>query len=137
MATELLSFGAISKLYKALSPQIKQGIARDFGVDAQFLASWLHSLSYVRNVCAHHKRFWNRELAVRPRFPSRSRTWPHQVPDNARTYAVLVVLRHMLRVVSPNCEWRDRLFGLLDRHAAVPLDAMRFPDNWRALALWR
>jgi len=137
MATELLSFGAVSKLYKALHPEIRQRIAGDFRVDSQFLVSWLHVLSYVRNVCAHHKRLWNRELAVKPRFPSRSRQWPHQVPDNGRLYAVLTVLRHMLGVVSPNCQWRDRLFLLLDQHPTVSLDAMRFPASWRTLALWR
>lgn len=137
MATELLSFGAVSKLYKALHPKVRQRIAGDFRVDSQFLASWLHVLSYVRNVCAHHKRLWNREFAVKPRFPSRSREWPHQVPDNGRLYAILAMLRHLLGIVSPNCQWRDRLFLLLDQHPAVSLDAMKFPANWRTLALWR
>src|SRR5690606_17605266 len=62
-----------------------------------FLRSWLHALTYLRNVCAHHKRLWNRQFAIRPRFPSRSLAWPHQVPDNSRLYGMLVVLRHMLR----------------------------------------
>lgn len=137
MATELMSLGAVSKLYVALQPKIKQRIADDFGVDKQFLVSWLHVLSYVRNICAHHKRLWNRELAVKPKLPSRCRQWPHQVPDNGHLYAVLVVMRHMLGIVSPNCKWRERLFCLLDEHQAVPLDAMRFPANWRTLALWR
>jgi abortive infection bacteriophage resistance protein len=101
MAAELLSFGTISKLYKTgLAPAIKQRIAAAYGVDAQFLASWIHSLSYVRNVCAHHKRLWNRTLGIKPRFPSRSITWPHLVPDNARLYGTLVVLRHMLAIAS-------------------------------------
>lgn len=137
MATELLSIGTISKLYQSLEPKIRQRIAAAYGVDAQFLISWLHALTYIRNVCAHHKRLWNRQLAIRPRFPSRSLAWPHQVPDNGRLYAVLVVLQHMLRVVSPHCHWRERLFGLLAEHPNAPLEAMKFSVDWQRLALWR
>lgn len=137
MATELLSFGTVSKLYGALAPTLKQRIAAEYGVDEQFLRSWLHSLSYVRNVCAHHKRLWNRKLAICPRFPSRSMAWPHAVLDNGRFYAVIVVLRHMLSVTSPGCHWRDRLFSLMNEHRTVSIDAMRIPTDWRERRLWR
>lgn len=137
MATELLSFGTVSKLYTALAPALKQKIAAEYGVDEQFLRSWLHALTYLRNVCAHHKRLWNRQFAIRPRFPSRSLAWPHQTPDNSRLYGMLVVLRHMLVVTSPRCNWRERLWKLLDAHPAVPLDAMRIPADWRTRHLWR
>lgn len=137
MATELLSFGTVSKLYQSLDPKLRQRIASPYKVDAQFLASWLHMLTYARNVCAHHKRLWNRHLAIKPRFPSRSLAWPHQVPDNERLYAVLVVLRHMMTVNSPNSKWVERLHGLLAAHPTVPQSAMGFPGGWEKLATWR
>lgn len=138
MTTELLSFGTVSKLYKTgLAPVLKQRIATAYGVDAQFLASWIHSLSYVRNVCAHHKRLWNRQFGIKPRFPSRSLRWPHMVPDNARIYGTLVVLRHMLTIASPRCHWRDRLFDVFDAHPTVALEPMKIPVDWRSRALWR
>jgi len=137
MATELISFGTISKLYQSLQPPIRQRIASPYTVDAQFLVSWLHALTYVRNVCAHHKRLWNRQLGIRPKFPSRSLAWPNQVPDNGRLYSVLVVLRHMLRVVSPRSHWHERLFDLLEQHPNVPLEDMKFVPDWRNKVLWR
>ena len=97
----------------------------------------LADVTYLRNVCAHHKRLWNRQFAIRPRFPSRSLAWPHQVPDNSRLYGMLVVLRHMLRVASPGCQWRERLWALLDAHASVSLEAMKIPADWRGRNLWR
>ncbi|MGE4307572.1 MULTISPECIES: Abi family protein [Bacteroides] len=30
------------------------------------IASWLHSIVYIRNICAHHSRLWNKVLGVRP-----------------------------------------------------------------------
>lgn len=137
MATELLSFGTISRLFKALAPELKQRISSEYCVDEQFLASWLHALTYLRNVCAHHKRLWNRHFAIKPRFPSRSLAWPHGVPDNGRMYGMLVVLQHMLAIASPRCQWRARLFELFDVHPRVPLDSMQIPGDWRAKKLWR
>lgn len=137
MATELLSFGTMSRLYKALAPELKQRISARYAVDEQFLASWLHALTYLRNVCAHHKRLWNRQFAIRPRFPTRNLTWPHRVPDNGRLYGMLVVLQHMLSVVSPRCQWRGRLFDLFDAHPLVSLDSMQIPCDWRTRALWK
>ena len=137
MATELLSFGTVSLLYKALRPAIKRSIATEYGVSDRNLASWLHALSYIRNVCAHHKRLWNRELAVKPQFPTRSRAWPHVVQGNQRLYCILVVLQHMLKVVAPRCHWRSRLIALLGEHPNVSLAAMQIPVDWRTRGIWR
>lgn len=136
MATELLSFGSISLLYRGLSPAIKRRIATEYGISDRHLGSWLHALSYVRNVCAHHKRLWNRQLGVRPQLPTRSLSWTHHVPDNDRIYCVLVVLRHMLKVMSPRCRWRDRLFDLFDAHPNMDLTSMRIPAEWRTHKTW-
>lgn len=135
MATELLSFGSISRLYKAMQPTARQRIAATYSVDAQFLASWLHALTYLRNVCAHHKRLWNRELAIKPKIPTRKSVLG-SIPDNSRIYCMLVIIRHMLTVVSPRCHWRDRLFELFEQHPTVPLAAMRIPADWRTTAFW-
>lgn len=131
MATELLSFGTVSKLYRALAPGLKGNIAAPFGVQDKILGSWLHALSHVRNICAHHGRLWNRGFGVRPTLLSRSLTWPHVIPNSGRVYCTLVILRHMLRIVAPKCNWRTRLFELFDAHPAVSLDAMGIPGDWR------
>jgi len=136
MAMELASFGQVSRLYKASNPSIKRAIARPYNVLDMHFATWLHALNYVRNVCAHHRRLWNRELRVRPKLPSLSRSWPYQVPSNSRLYCVLVILRHLVKIISPNCMWRDRLFALFDGHPEVSLGAMQIPADWRASPLW-
>lgn len=133
MATELLSFGTISQLYQVLAPAIKQRIAAEYAIQDVILSSWLHSLSYIRNVCAHHKRLWNRELAIKPKFPHRF----VPVPANDRLYGILVLIQHMLGTVSPNCEWKLRLAGLISEHPDIPLAAMKFPQGWQANPPWR
>jgi abortive infection bacteriophage resistance protein len=68
MATELLSFGAISLLYKHIPPKNRKPIAHVFHVPEAVLESWLHALTNIRNICAHHNRLWNRELPVPPHY---------------------------------------------------------------------
>ncbi len=136
MASELLSFGSISRLFKACHPDIKRSISRRFIVPDRVLINWFHVLSYVRNVCAHHSRLWNRELAITPMLPKPSAAWPYRVPRADRLYAVLVILRHCLLQTHPHCQWRSRLLALFDAHNAIDLAAMGMPSDWRAQPAW-
>ena len=55
MMLELTSFGSLSMLFKNLiDTHDKRNIAHYFGLDDTTFRSWLHSIVYVRNICAHH-----------------------------------------------------------------------------------
>jgi abortive infection bacteriophage resistance protein len=70
MILEITSFGSLSMLYKnLLYPHDKRDIAHYFGLDDSTFESWLHSLAYVRNVCAHHSRLWSRIMQISPNIP--------------------------------------------------------------------
>ena len=45
--------------------RIRKQMGRAYEISQSQLVSWLHCLAYVRNVCAHHGRLWNRELSLR------------------------------------------------------------------------
>lgn len=136
MAVELLSFGELSKVYKSLAPPLKRDIAKLLGTTDHFAGSWLHSLSYVRNICAHHSRLWNRILRVPPALPRPAAWWPYTIPASDSLYCVLVLLGHILAIVSPNCGWRTRLFEVFDEYPAIPLGPMEIPADWRTRAPW-
>jgi abortive infection bacteriophage resistance protein len=136
MALELLSFGKTSQIYADAVPEVKRSFAQRFDVPDIFVVSWMHAICYVRNVCAHHKRLWNRTLAIRPRLLSNAKHWPYAVERNDGLYAVLVIVRHCLTRIAPHCQWRERLFELFDAHPAVPLRAMQIPDDWRSKPPW-
>jgi len=126
MVTELISFGALSQLYAHLSPQLRSRVAVRYHVHESVFANWLHALSYVRNVCAHHKRLWNRELAIRPMVPRNDRRWARLSIDNTRLAASLAVIAHLLQCVAPGSEWADRVAELFDAYPNVPRAAMGF-----------
>jgi abortive infection bacteriophage resistance protein len=64
-ALEIVTLGTLSKLYKNIYHQLpeKATIANEFGLNNQsYLASWLLSITLVRNIIAHHSRLWNRTV---------------------------------------------------------------------------
>ena len=89
MTSEVLSLGLLSKIYRnlSLSPE-KRAVARHFGIShPPVLESWLQSMSYIRNVCAHHSRLWNRILTIRPNYLERPiDTWIDDRPPNDKSY---------------------------------------------------
>ncbi|MEO5643657.1 MAG: Abi family protein [Bacteroidia bacterium] len=67
---EITSFGSLSMLYKNLKPGFeKRDISHHFGLADKVFETWLHSLVYLRNVCAHHTRLWNRAMRITPQMP--------------------------------------------------------------------
>ncbi len=132
---ENLTFGTLSYLFAALHGPERKAIAAPFGCDEQILRSWLHSLSYLRNLCAHHSRLWNRAFSVPPMVARKHAKLLVQVPKD-HLYALAVVLFELVQVVAPGTGWHARLKTLLAAHSSVPLPAMGFPTNWQQEPFW-
>jgi len=137
MATELLSFGTISRLVQFLRADGLKQVARTFNTTETFLGSWMHSLSYVRNLCAHHGRLWNRTLTVKPRLPSPSRWFPFKVDRNDSIYCILVLTHHLLGAIYPTGKWPAQVKALFDNFPAVPILSAGIPGDWRDRSPWR
>ena len=136
MATELMSFGFISRTYKALTLDLQKEIAEDIGVHQSVLRTWLHTLSYVRNICAHHSRLWNRELAISPKFPNKSERWHYLGIEPKRTYGVLVLICDLLSRISNSTKCKESLKDHLASANEMQLAGMWAPKNWAAYAPW-
>ena len=134
MVFELLPFGTVSMVFKYLLDADKKRIAQDFGLPRHRLQSWLHASSHMRNLCAHHSRVWNREFGV---VPSVARSERHHVSQHKRFYNHAVAIQTILRRISAETHWADRLRELLAEHPHVPLHAMGFPATWHQEAIWR
>jgi abortive infection bacteriophage resistance protein len=128
MISELFSFGMISVIYSGLLADPSRRIASQYGPTPIILASWIHSLSSLRNVCAHHARLWNRVLGVQPKLPPAAQPyWPYASVSNTRLYAAFLILQQLLSVIAPNSGWKNRLVHLLDEYPSVDRLAMGFP----------
>jgi abortive infection bacteriophage resistance protein len=108
-------------------------VAAAIGVDEKLLGGWLHAIGYIRNLCAHHSRLWNRTLAIRPRCPKK---WPYGKIDNSRLYLSLMVLYFVISKIAPGSDWKLRLRQLVDASPVIDTSAMGFPSNWRDKEPW-
>lgn len=134
MVFEKLSFGSVSHAFKNLTRQNQKPIAKVFGLDGAVLGSWLHALSYVRNLAAHHQRMWNRVYTIKP---IAARHLAADLEDTSRFYAQAVMMEALLRVVAPGSRWGERLAELLAQHPKVHLDRLGFPEGWQQRAIWQ
>ncbi len=128
MLTELMPFGMLSKMTEGVKKGLRKQIAKDFGVAQSQLISWMETLTYIRNICAHHSRLWNRELSLKPEL---LKEWKVNGISNTRIYCVFLVLNHILRHASPRSRWKDMLMISILENPHINLGAMGFPANWK------
>lgn len=140
MTAEITSFGSMSMLYKNLKPgKEKRDIAHFFGLSDSVFETWLHSIVYLRNVCAHHTRLWNRAMSIRPQIPrSPHKTWlTNTAVANNRTYFILSMINYLLQTVNPKNTFKQRFKNLLAEYPNVDTKALGFPANWQNEPLWK
>ena len=140
-AMEEISFGELSHLFAGLARDMdKKSIARQLSLPWPLLQSWLHSLTAIRNICAHHARLWNRELGIRPELPRKVNfPWPlhlQQQSPNNRPFAILCIISLLMRRISPDTQWDKGLHELINGLAGAHLPAMGFPECWLQDPFW-
>ncbi len=141
MTFETISMGLLSKIYENLQicPE-KKKIARKFGLGhPKVLESWMHSLSVIRNICAHHGRLWNREIPASMKFPKNheaiwlvNKNFPH-----GKMFMVLSGILFLLNIIIPNNHFKAKLNTLLADYRNISLAQMGFPENWKKEQLWK
>lgn len=145
MSIELWDFGTLTTVLSGMKTCDLDQLSRLYDLPKRrFLQSWAQSINFVRNVCAHHGRLWNRPLVQQPS-PSRSgelALFEHLTTDQLaqrRLYAVAAVLQYMLRIVHPRSTWSERLYTHLETIPLSPhisLRHMGFPSGWDKHPLW-
>lgn len=168
MLTEVLDLGGIAWLYGGLRAVDRNSVAAGLGVmhpdgsgygDA--LKNWLRALNYVRNICAHHSRLWNRNMTVQlkagllnqhsymkntlipaglPRTPAGMTQTPRTLTRVFGALSVIVLLLKNMADPAVGQRWQDELTDLLTTYvpqAGRNLSEMGFPLGWQTLPVWR
>jgi len=124
---EIMSFGALSKLYKAMKNEDKKAIAIQYGIRFTYLESWIESLSYVRNICAHYGRLYNAKLSKAPRL------YKQYVADKISNYRIFATLLTLKDLLPNDRHWYDFIQTtemMIDKYPSVKLQRLGFPTNW-------
>lgn len=144
VACEVWDFGTMSTIYSGMCVREQDEIAKRYGVsNGRTFATWLRSLNYLRNVCAHHSRLWNRNVIDQPKLPPANEiSWVSSFEGDAhlraRCFLLLCICRHVLRVVNPHSSWPERIKAHLLTfpnlgHIGVSLTSMGAPEYWQEL----
>lgn len=127
---EIFSFGTLSKFYKNMKNPDKKIIASSFGVGYTYFESWLESISYVRNICAHYGRLYNAKLS---KTPILYKEYSEVGIRNNRIFGVLLCLKQLLKNDSHWNIFVDKIDMLFGKYESVDIKTMGFPENWKEL----
>ncbi len=137
---EVMSFGTLSKSYSSIqSISLRSDIAKKYALDERVLESFLRHLNYIRNLCAHHGRLWNRRSTTGFQFPrtkpsSLARAFNYSEPK--KLYNTCVMLIHLLEIINPGSSWKQEFIDLKTEHN-IDVTKMGFPNGWQSLGIWQ
>lgn len=127
---EVFSFGTLSKFYKNMLNSDKKAVAKTFGVGYTYLESWLESISYVRNICAHYGRLYNARLSKTPML---YKEYSEVGIGNNRIFGVLLCMRSLLKEDSHWNIFVDQIEMLFEKYEKVDIKTMGFTKEWKKL----
>lgn len=125
---EIFSFGTLSKFFKNLKNPDKKAIASTYQVAFPYLESWIESISYVRNICAHYGRLYNTKLTKKPKLYKEDQILG---VSNERIFGVLCCMKYLL---VENTSWEkflSNIDALFQKHPKTDIKTMGFPQNWK------
>lgn len=129
---EVFSFGTLSKFFKNMQNPDKKAVAKTFGIGYTYLESWLESISYVRNICAHYGRLYNAKLSKTPLL---YKEYSEAGIGNNRMFGILLCMKHILKNDSHWNLYVQDIEILIDKYEKVDIKTMGFPENWKELLL--
>ena len=100
----------------------------------------------VRNICAHHSRLWNKDLAIEPdKLLKPVGNWISKpFENNKRVFYFLCLLKYLLLRSNPENGLKDKLEELFRKHPNIPIQFMGIPSDgkgnmlaWQKEPIWK
>ncbi len=141
---EIASMGTLSKLYKNLKHQLpeKATIAKEMGLNLHSeLSSWLESITYVRNIIAHHSRLWSRSMVKKPTEHLNNPigqwfTHPLTPVQSKKPFLIISSMVYLCNHVTPGHHIKAKILDLISNNPTLPLYKLGFLNNWKSEPLW-
>ena len=132
---ECVSFGLWSRTYEILrDPNDKKAISMKFAIDQpDVFRSWIHALTVLRNVVAHHGQLLKSKLGVAPcNYTNKGITFA----SNKHFFAVATVIQYLLKETNLPHRWADDLKLIFAKYPTVSIAEIGFPATWETAAGW-
>ncbi|OFY39318.1 MAG: Abi-like protein [Bacteroidetes bacterium GWF2_40_14] len=124
MSVEIMYFNQLSLICNALrNPKDLSDLANFYSLPKDIFTSWLHTINYIRNICAHHSRLWNITLQVQPaklNF-SKTRKWISSsvTAQSSKMYYTICTILYFLQTINPNTKFKLHLNNLFNEFPSV------------------
>lgn len=131
VAIETISIGCLSKLFHNMKNADKKTISiRYYNISYQYIESWLASLAFVRNICAHHGRLYNRPITKPPKL------FPADRIKGIDEYGLFSIIHTLKYIVLDKPKWDYfvlELTAMLESYPIVDIQRLGFPPEWKRL----
>jgi len=131
VVVEYFTLGMLSRFYADLRGGVREIIAKSLGTEAKYLESWLHTITVMRNTCAHYDRLYYKNFAMSPKPP------PHLRQGQAANKLFAQLLP--LKLLAPNPEkWNQTYLAQLsllfmEYSGSIDCAHIGFPGNWEEI----
>ncbi len=135
---DLFTISDISFLYSLSEQSIKDAIARTFGLTmkkgSSILGSYMHSMTIIRNLCAHGSRIYNRLFEQKPSLNKAEKALlikdSNGEIDNAHFYGFLFIMKRILPADQFH-EMKESIVVLTKKYPFVRMDYYGFRSDWQ------
>ena len=114
VATEIMDFGSLSRLYAGMKIKDKDKIARKYRLPSgKNLETQLHAFNIIRNIAAHHGRLWNRNAISRVSLKGLNDPNLQKLSPN-HMFLYFCLIKRMLNTICPRSTWGKRFIELIE-----------------------
>lgn len=128
VATEIMSFGMLSKLYSNMLPQDKTYIKNNLcKINPVLVDTWLQSLTHIRNQCAHYGRLYN---TLFPKIGIKKEDRLYDL-NNKMIFTYIIAMKYLIVDKTVWNKFFINLQQLVNEYRNyIKLDLIGFPENW-------
>ena len=135
---DLLTIADISILYSITEKSIKKAVANQFSLSISkgdsILGQFMHSMTIIRNLCAHGSRLYNRLFEQKPSLNKKELSLlikkTDNTVDNAHLYGFILIMKRLLNE-NDFISMKEEIFGITDKYTFVRMSYYGFRNDWK------
>jgi abortive infection bacteriophage resistance protein len=134
---DLLTIADISFFYSISEQSIKKAVADRFELTMSqgphILGRFMHSMTIIRNLCAHGSRLYNRLFEQKPSLNKKELSLlikqSDGTVDNAHLYGFILIMRRLL-IYEDFAAMQNEIIGITEKYPFVQMKYYGFRNDW-------
>ncbi len=135
---DLLTISNISFLYLISEPELKTAVANAIGIEKrgdEILGRCMHSMTIIRNLCAHGSRLYNRLFEQKPWLSKKEKqlliVQENGMIDNSHLYGFILIMKRLLDQ-NAFALMKSEIACISQKYPFVNTQYYGFRDDWQS-----